>query len=106
MKRIKNIIVLAVFSLMTGIFSAYAQGSDSSVSSSAMSTTAQNTQTAQHTDMTGYILVGVACLVILGIVIAFMVRDRRKTIGGIQSQSKPQPVPTTTDTINNPASGI
>jgi flagellar biosynthesis protein FlhB len=105
MKNIKNIVVLAVFSLMTG-FAAYAQNSDSFVSSSATSSTRQNTQSAQATDMTVYIMVGVAALVIMGIVIVFMVRDRRKTISGIQSQSKPQPVPTTTDSINNPASGI
>lgn len=55
--------------------------------------------------VTGAVMVGLGILII-GAGIYYMVRNRRKTIGGIQSQDKGEPTPRTTDSINNPGAGV
>lgn len=50
-------------------------------------------------------LIGLGVL-ILGVGIYYMVRNRRSVTGGIQRQDKDIPTPPTTDSINNPGSGV
>ncbi len=55
--------------------------------------------------ITGAIMVTLGVLII-GTGIFYMVRSRRRTIGGIQSQDKGEATPRTTDSINNPGAGV
>lgn len=52
---------------------------------------------------TGLVAVGT---IILAAGIYYMVRNRRRNLGGIQSQDKAEPRPRTPESINNPGAGV
>ena len=106
MKKIKFQLALIAISLLMGALTASAQDSTYS-SSTTMSSNSSSKQdsTPDASNSTGMIVGGIS-VVVLGIVIALMYINRRKTIGGMQSQDKPSPKPVTTQSINNPGTGV
>jgi heme/copper-type cytochrome/quinol oxidase subunit 2 len=106
MKKIKYLMAAIAFTFIVGISSVSAQ--DQSANSSTTTTT--NTATTPENEgwmnnPTALIVGGIGVLV-LGVVIVMMVRNRRKTIGGMQNQDKEAPRQVTTQSINNPGSGV
>ncbi len=59
---------------------------------------------------TGMTAVGTALIsigvIVLGVGIFYMVKNRRSNIGGMQDQNKSEPSPRTTQSIDNPGSGV
>lgn len=103
MKNIKMIIAILFFNLM-GLMTVSSQSADYTTNTSE-STVSNDTDGKKPVNITGWIVGGVA-VAALAIVTVMMVRNRKSTIGGIQSQDKPAPDVKTTDSINNPASGV
>ena len=98
----KKIIVLMAFGLLVGILPMSAQDS---ASDTTMTTTSTTSIPRSNDNIIG-LVAGAVAIVALGVVILYMYRNRRTSIGGIQNQSKPDPQPRTTQSINNPGSGV
>lgn len=101
---------LRIYTLLLSltVFAAYytVSGQDTAANSGYTSPTAVGDKPID-TGMTalgaGIIAIGV---VILATGIYYMVRNRRRNIGGIQSQDKSEPTPRTPESINNPGAGV
>jgi ABC-type uncharacterized transport system permease subunit len=104
----KKIFLLTSFTLMITIYAVNAQSGDSANTAYSSSTTVNTTTTdnSSHPNNTSVLIIGALSIAALGLVIYVMYRNRRKTIGGIQSQDKSSPSPSTTQSINNPGSGV
>jgi len=98
MKKIKFLTLILLLNLMGGISPVKAQNTESQ-------TSAAITENKKSDNMLGWAIGGTA-VVALGIVLMMMVRNRRRTIGGMQDQSKPSPGIVTTQSIDNPGSGV
>jgi|GEM_PF-5738484 len=101
----KKIILFLSLSLMAGICAVSAQN-ESTTTQSVTTTTTSDKSEGNNTNNILLYTVGGVSLVALAIVIGMMYRDRKRSIGGIQSQTKEDPRPVTTQSINNPSSGV
>lgn len=104
MKYLHIYILILAVTVLAACYSVTAQ--DTSMANGYTSTTSVSDKPVD-TGMTalGAGLIGIG-VIVLGAGIYYMVRNRRSTIGGIQSQNKTEPTPRTTDSINNPGSGV
>lgn len=98
MKKIKFLILVLLFTVMGTALPVKAQNT-------ASQTSTESADGKRPDSIAGW-AIGGASIVALGIIVAMMVRDRRKTIGGMQNQSKPSPSPVTTQSIDNPGAGV
>ena len=101
----KKLIITLSFCLMLGIFATSAQTETSTSSTTTTSSQTSGEDNKMPMNTTGIIVGAIGLLALAGIIV-YMVRNRNKTVGGIQSQDKTDPRPVTTQSINNPGSGV
>ncbi|MBS1623381.1 MAG: hypothetical protein JSS76_12100 [Bacteroidetes bacterium] len=104
MKYIRIYVLLLALTVWAACYSVRAQ--DTADANGFTSTTSVADKKVD-TGMTaiGAVLIGVG-VVVLGVGIFYMVKNRRNNLGGIQNQDKTEPTPRTTQSIDNPGSGV
>ena len=116
MKLLHIYILILLVTVLAAGFSVSAQSSDPVTTTTTTTTTsADNGYTSERsvsdkpadTTMTamGTAIVSIGVLII-ALTIFYMVKNRRRNIGGIQSQDKGEPTPRTTQSIDNPGAGV
>lgn len=107
MKLIRIYIILLALTTLTATYTVTAQDTGGVAADNGYTS---QTRTEDKPADTGMTVTGIAMvaigIVIIGTGIYYMVRNRRRTLGGIQSQDKGEPTPRTTDSIDNPGSGV
>lgn len=98
MKKMRFLIIVFLINLIGPGVPVRAQNRESQTST-------ESTVNKKPDNIVGWAIGGTA-VVALGIILVMMVRDRRKTIGGMLDQSKPSPNIVTTQSIDNPGSGV